>query len=206
MLSLLYSDPLSFLIFVVALLVAITIHEFSHAWMADKLGDPTARINKRLTLNPLAHLDPIGALALFLTGFGWGKPVPIDPYNLHSPKRDAALISLAGPASNLILASLLSLTFKIFSFSQFSFLVLISIITLNVVLAVFNLLPIPPLDGSKILMGLLPHDLAFKFEENLGQYGLILLIFVLFPLFGQTSLASLVISPIINSLLAILLP
>lgn len=206
MLSLLYDNPLSFLIFVVALLVAITIHEFSHAWMADKLGDPTARINKRLTLNPLAHLDPIGALALFFTGFGWGKPVPIDPYNLRSPKRDTALISLAGPASNLILASLLSLTFKIFSFSQFSFLVLISIITLNVALAVFNLLPIPPLDGSKILMGLLPHDLAFKFEENLSQYGLILLIFVLFPLFGQTSLASLIISPIINSLLAILLP
>ena len=108
MLSYLFTNPLSFLIFLAALFLAISIHEAAHAWAADRLGDPTARFSGRLTLNPFAHLDPLGTLMLFLFGFGWGKPVPVDYYNLRQPRRDAALISLAGPLSNLILAIFIS--------------------------------------------------------------------------------------------------
>lgn len=221
MLELLFSSPLSFLFFIIGLLVAIDIHEFSHAWAADKLGDPTPRANGRLTLNPLAHLDPFGTLALFITRFGWGKPVPIDPYNLQNPRRDSALISLAGPASNLILAGLLSLVLKLplitTHYPGFAedpvqaiaspglITLLVPIIIINVSLAIFNLLPIPPLDGSKILLGFLPKNLAYELEESLEQYGLILLLFILFPLFGSRSLASLVIAPVIEFILNFLL-
>ena len=113
MFNLLSGDLLSTIIFIFSLVVAITIHEFSHAFAAEKLGDPTARLSGRLSLNPLAHLDPMGTLALFLVGFGWGKPVPIDEYNLRYPRRDAAIISLAGPGSNLLLAIILSLLIKL---------------------------------------------------------------------------------------------
>src|SRR3989338_7102351 len=98
----LFSSLETLFIVIIALLSAITIHEFSHAWVADRLGDPTPRLMGRVTLNPLAHLDPIGTIALLLIGFGWGKPVPFDPFNLENPRRDSALIALAGPASNLI--------------------------------------------------------------------------------------------------------
>lgn len=208
MLDLLFNNPLSFFIFIGSLLITIDVHEFAHAWMADKLGDPTPRLAGRLTLNPLAHLDPLGTLALLLTRFGWGKPVPIDPYNLRYPKRDAALISLAGPASNLILATILALILKtplISPFLNFLISFFYPIIVLNVSLAIFNLLPIPPLDGSKILVGFLPHDIGWSVEESLNQYGIFLLILLLFPLFGQSSLASIFISPIINLILNLLL-
>src|SRR3989338_5991346 len=131
--------------FLLAVLVVITIHEFSHGLVADYLGDPTARLRGRLTLNPMAHLDPIGALAFIFFGFGWAKPVPIDPYNLQDPKRDSMLISLAGPASNLltalILAGIVRLSFlnhlTVFSniFTPFFF----QVMFVSVILAVFNL-------------------------------------------------------------------
>jgi len=205
MLDLLFADPLSFIIYLVSIVIAITIHEFSHAWVADKLGDPTPRLAGRLTLNPLAHLDPIGTLALLIARFGWGKPVPIDPYNLASPKKDEALISLAGPASNLILAVILSLILR-FSPIPLPVYLFFIIIVLNISLALFNLLPIPPLDGSKILTGILPKDLAWQFEENLSRYSTILLIFIVFPLFGQRSIAAIIILPIIEIMLKILIP
>ncbi len=205
MLDLLNNLPM-FAIYAVALIIAITVHEYAHAWTADRLGDPTPKLQGRLTLNPLAHLDPIGTLMLFLVRFGWGKPVQFDPYNLANPKRDAAIISIAGPASNLILALGLSILVRVLplplALSQLS----ISIISINVVLAIFNLLPIHPLDGGKILVGLLPRDQAIEVDRFLNQYGTILLLFIIFPFFGQTSLVHTIISPIVNLILNILLP
>jgi Zn-dependent protease len=197
----LFANPISFIIWAFSLLIAVDIHEFAHAWIADRLGDPTPRAYGRLTLNPLAHLDPVGTLMLLLTRFGWGKPVPIDTYNLENPRRDSALISLAGPASNLILATILSVI------GHWSLVIghfLAPLIILNVSLAIFNLLPIPPLDGSKILLGLLPTNLAFEWETIFSQYGLLLIIFLVFPFFGR-SLASIIILPIINLILDLLL-
>src|SRR3989339_337614 len=110
MLSILFTNPLVFLVFALGLVLAISIHEYAHAAAADRLGDPTPRAMGRLTLNPLAHLDPVGTLVILVTGaFGWGKPSPYDPYNLRNPQRDTALIALAGPVSNLLLALGLSL-------------------------------------------------------------------------------------------------
>jgi len=200
----------------IALLVALTVHEFAHAAMADHLGDPTAKLEGRKTLNPLAHIDPIGTflLPLFLifSGssivFGWGKPVPFDDYNLKNPRRDAALISLAGPASNLILATLLSLLFRLLLIATDSSMIaglIIPLIILNVGLGIFNLIPIHPLDGSKILLGLLSEESAWKMEALFRQFGFFLLIFLLFPVFGASPIM-LVISPIINLILQILLP
>lgn len=207
MLELLSQSPAAFFVWLIALTTAVTIHEFSHAFAADRLGDPTPRINGRLTLNPLAHLDPIGTIALLLVHIGWGKPVPIDPFNLRRPRRDAALISLAGPASNLGLAALLSLLLKLSSplISQFLNFLIPPIIILNIALAIFNLLPVPPLDGSKILFGLLPRDLAGEWEAILNQYGLFLLLILIFPLFGGQPLVSIIIFPIINFFLGLLL-
>lgn len=206
MLNLLVSDPLSFLIWAAGLIIAVDIHEFSHAWMSEKLGDPTARLEGRLTLNPLAHLDPLGTLALLVAHIGWGKPVPIDPYNLKNPRRDAALISLAGPGSNLILAIILSLILRFTMPSSFLVVILAPIIILNVGLGIFNLIPVPPLDGAKIVSGFLPEESAQRFEDTLSSYGVILLLFLILPLFGGASLVSLFISPIISFLVNLLLP
>lgn len=209
---------LNLLLPVAAFLLSLAIHEAAHAWMADRLGDPTARLAGRVTFNPLAHLDPIGTiLPLFLlfTGspiiFGWGKPVPFDPFNLRRPRRDAALISLAGPAANLILATTLSVIIRLahlviakpLAFST-EFL-LVPIISLNVTWAIFNLLPIHPLDGGKVLIGLLPQNLAYKWDEILNQFGFILLLFLIFP-FAGVSPITIIISPVIKIILAILLP
>lgn len=195
---------LSFLVFILSLIIAITVHEFFHSFMADRLGDPTPRINGRLTLNPLAHLDPLGTLALVLFHFGWGKPVPIDPFNLRNPRRDTALISLSGPASNLILAVLLSFLFKFLPVIPLITQLLIYLITLNVSLAIFNLLPVPPLDGGSIVIGFLPLELAREWEEILNQYGPILLILLILPIGGQP-LVTTFLMPIINLILHFLI-
>lgn len=209
MLEYLFSNPLVFWLYVLAILVSLTIHEFAHALIADRLGDPTAKLQGRLTLNPLAHLDPIGTIALFLFRFGWGKPVPIDPYNLKDPRKDSALISLAGPLSNILLAIILSLVLRLFN-SQFPLsiinLILTPIIIISVTLGVFNLLPVHPLDGGKILIGILPERTANEVEGILNQYGLIFLLLIMFPIFGSSSLASGIIGPIINLILSLLLP
>lgn len=196
----LFANFITFLTFLIALLVAITIHEFSHAAMADHLGDPTPRINGRLTLNPLAHLDPIGTIMLFLFRFGWGKPVPIDPFNLRDPRRDQALISLAGPASNLLLAIAFALFIRLIGPIG----LIETTILLNIVLAIFNLLPIHPLDGFKIVHGLLSPNQAYQWEE-LASLGPLILFLLIFPFFGQ-SLISQILNPIINWLLQILIP
>ncbi len=211
MLNSLFSNPIEFVIWVAALLVAITIHEFSHALAADRLGDPTPRVQGRLTLNPLAHLDPLGTLMLLLVRFGWGKPVEFDPYNLKNPRRDAAVISFAGPASNLILATALSVAFRLISANQVSsdfglFSILLPFVYLNVVLAVFNLIPIHPLDGGKILVGLLPQDISVGWDIFLRRYGIIILLLLVFPLFGGVPLVSQFLGPTINLILSFLLP
>jgi len=203
---------------IIGFLVAITVHEASHAWMADRLGDPTARAMGRLTLNPLAHLDIYGTvliplLLIFLGSpivVGWAKPVEYDPYNLANPKRDAALISLAGPASNLIIATLSAIFLRL-SLAPFSSAIALSglfyaLILVNVGLAIFNLIPVHPLDGGKILIGLLPKKEAYELDIFLRRYGLILLLFLLFPIFGGNSLISIVIYPVINVILRLFIP
>jgi Zn-dependent protease len=203
MIATLFSSPLLFFLTLLGLVIAITIHEFSHALAADKLGDPTPRSQGRLTLNPLAHLDPLGTITLLIASFGWGKPVPFDTFNLTSPRRDSALISLAGPSSNLILAILISILGKFF-LSPFTFPFLYPLIVINISLAIFNLLPIYPLDGAKIVSGLLPRDLAFEWESITTRYGTIILTFMIFPFFGNSPISA-IISPLIQFLANLLI-
>lgn len=154
-----------------AILIALTFHEFAHAYVAYRLGDPTAKYMGRLTLNPMAHLDPMGTIMIFLIHFGWAKPVPVDPRQLRNPKRDMMWISAAGPLMNVALALVSGILIRIFIASGLAntsagspqaivFQMLYFSLYINLALAFFNLLPIPPLDGSKIFAGLLPNRYA----------------------------------------------
>jgi Zn-dependent protease len=179
-------------------LLALTIHEFAHGWLANRLGDPTARLQGRLTLNPVAHLDPIGALAIVLIGFGWAKPVPVDYRYLKRPRRDMMLIAAAGPVSNLILGAASAFCYRMIPWAaagrELAWLIIPMQITLlvsvraNVILAVFNLLPIPPLDGSRVVSGLLPvrHAISYSRLEPYGFVIIFLLFFtgIMSPVFG----------------------
>ncbi len=175
-------------IIIIIFLFSITIHEFSHAAAADYLGDPTARLSGRKTLNPLAHIDILGLLAMLLFGFGWAKPVPVDPSNLKNPRRDNLLISLAGPASQITLSIILAIIYHGLNF-VFAPTVALSLMTelitsfiqINLILALFNLLPFYPLDGFSVFLGLLPEKYAYQWVET-KNYGLILLmILILLP-------------------------
>ncbi len=211
MFGLLNSSPLTFFIYILSLLIAITVHEFAHAKVADTLGDPTPRLQGRLSLNPLVHLDPVGTLMLLIVGFGWGKPVMFDPFNLSRPIRDAALISFAGPGSNFVVALFLSILLKLSIFFKLQALITIGyffvpIIILNVVLGVFNLLPISPLDGFKVVGGFLSHEKAQEWYQ-LERYGILFLIALLLPIGpGQQSMLSFIIEPAIRFVLSFLLP
>lgn len=191
---------LEILSFLIAIIVALTIHEFAHAFVANYLGDPTAKYEGRLSLNPIRHLDPLGTalLLIFLftvgLGFGWGKPVPVNPYNLRH-RHGELLVSLAGPFSNLLLAILLVLVVALIPAgitsgwsSDFSNLINI-VVAVNVMLGIFNLLPVPPLDGSKILFDLLPQGQS-EIRSTLEKYGPFILIAVI--LFGLGFLGALV--------------
>lgn len=179
-----------------AFLVVITVHEYSHGRVAYMLGDPTAKQQGRLSLNPIKHLDPLGTLMLLITAFygrglGWAKPVPINPYRFRNPRRDMVLTSLAGPAANFVTAFILA---KLMYFSMPSIVILFIqyAIQLNIVIGIFNLIPIPPLDGSKIIPALLPDSMQqswFRFE----QYGMAILLVLVFLLPGM--LASLIFTP-----------
>lgn len=208
LLSLLFESPLLFVLIAGGLVIALTIHEFAHAYVADKLGDPTPTYQGRVTLNPLAHLDPIGTLAILLVGFGWGKPVQFDPFNLKDPKRDTALIALAGPASNILLAVALTLIYHLLPESVF-FLGIVApvlnfIISINVMLAMFNMVPVYPLDGSKILQAVLPAENALAYEQFMNRYGSIVLLMLIVPWAGTSPVHSL-ITPIISFIMGILI-
>ncbi len=192
-------NPISFIL----LVISLTIHEYAHAKTADHLGDPTPSLQGRLTLNPLAHLDPLGTILLFFFHFGWGKPVQIDPYNFSNPKRDELLVAAAGPTSNLLLAITSSLFYHFFP-SIFPNLI-INFLYINLLLAVFNLLPLWPLDGSKIVTNLLPEETTYTLKQLLQTYSTPLLLLFLLPIFGSTSLVNIIISPIISSIAKILL-
>ena len=172
----------------IVLFTAITVHEYAHGYVAYKLGDPTAKYAGRLSLNPMSHLDPIGALCMVLCGFGWAKPVPVNPMYFKDRKRDSALVSLAGPLSNIALALVTAVLAAVyFSFvyikfpanfaAEFGFELLIQLAQLNIGFAVFNLIPFPPLDGSKILGAFLSNENYYKFMryEHFGFPILILM-------------------------------
>ena len=173
--------------FVVALIIAITIHEFAHAWMATRLGDPTARAAGRLTLNPLSHLDPMGTILIFLVGFGWGKPVPYNPSFVRRGRFGEALVAVAGPLANILTAFIFALPGRIYLINNQAlpesniYVFLAIIVTLNIFLAAFNLIPIPPLDGSKILYLILSSFGVSHYRiiwlEQMGPMLLLLMIF-----------------------------
>lgn len=192
----LFSNPAAFVIELFGIILAIGVHEAAHSFMADRLGDPTPRALGQATFNPFAHIDPIGLLAIILTGFGWGKPSVYDPYNLRDPQKDSAKIALAGSASNLLMAAGFALLYRLpglgFLSSIFALLVV-----LNINLAVFNLIPVPPLDGSKIFL---------KSNPFRQQSSFLLLFLLVVPIVGGYSIASLIISPISRFLLHLLLP
>lgn len=201
---------------IIAFVLALTIHEFAHAWVSDRLGDPTARLLGRLTLNPKAHLDPIGTLMILFAPFGWAKPVPFDPFNLKNPRRDTALISLAGPAMNLIGAGFSALVLRALilvplfplpllnGFLDFLMTLLAMLVILNVNLALFNLIPIHPLDGFKVVEGILPERESRQWATLQGL-GIILLLVLVFPLFGSSPVLT-VLSPAIDAVIRFLLP
>jgi Zn-dependent protease len=166
---------------IIALAVCISIHESAHAWVAYKLGDPTAKIAGRISLNPLRHLDILGTLMIFIAHFGWGKPVPFNYYNLKHPRRDSALIAIAGPISNLVTAFLIAVLFK---YVQFMPILLINslntIFSLSIILFLFNLIPIAPLDGSKLLGLLIPASKENWYQGFLSKGPFFLIVIIIF--------------------------
>ena len=213
--SLLNMTPAVFITRILVLLISLTFHEFSHAWMAVRFGDETPRWAGRLTLNPFKHLDPVGSLMLLLVGFGWAKPVPINPYNLKR-KNPAALmyVALAGPFSNFVLAVLAAIPLRFgwvdavvssgsFLPSPFEFLVYFMFINLGLML--FNLLPIPPLDGEQVLAFVLPGKMV-PFYEKIRPYGsFILLGIIVIGQFSGFNLLSKVLQPAMESIAMFLL-
>ena len=169
-----------FFLSILAIIFAVTVHEYCHAWMANILGDPTGRYLGRLTLNPLAHFDIFGTLALILIGFGWGKPVPFNPANLRNPKRDAALISLAGPAANILTALVLAIPLKYLADTEFAATIFFQFMKVlfwfSVLLFSLNVLPLPPLDGSKVIGLIIPRRWNLIYQEYL-TYGVKYVIF-----------------------------
>lgn len=194
-------SPAVLILSIPPILLALTFHEYAHAWVADRLGDPTARYMGRKTLNPLAHLDLLGTVMIFLVHFGWAKPVPVNPANLKNPRRDMLWISAAGPGMNMLLAAISGLLLRWMMghrglsgmtglAGQEMLQMLYLSLYINLALAVFNLIPIPPLDGSKILAGLLPpgNEGLIYFLETRGPmllFGLVFLgMMTNIPIFG----------------------
>lgn len=183
-----------------ALLFAISIHEYAHAQCAESMGDPTARYAGRLTFNPMAHLDPIGAVLLVVAGFGWAKGVPINVNNFRNRREGILKVSFAGPAANLFLcflaALLMALTNRLGLMSDGVYRFLLWMQLYNVWFAFFNLIPVPPLDGSRILSELLPAKQSWQFNNIVDRYGFLILIALVF-----TGITSLIINPLANGYL-----
>jgi Zn-dependent protease len=209
LLKLLTQDPLTFALVAIPLLFSIIIHEVAHGWVAYRMGDPTAKFSGRLTFNPLSHLDPIGTLALFVAGFGWAKPVPVNFHNLSDQRKGVILVSSAGILANILFAFVAQLVIRLFSASSSGIAIILVykvcfiVSHINITLAALNLIPIPPLDGSKILMGILWEKTPY-FLTRLEPYGFFIIIGFLFlgildPLIGFFGW-------IIKTLIGILIP
>jgi Zn-dependent protease len=194
LLNLLMKDPLVFALVSIPLLFSVILHEVAHGWVAYKMGDPTAKWLGRLSLNPLKHLDPIGTLMLFLVGFGWAKPVPVNFRRISDQRKGLIFVSAAGIVTNILIAFFALLFFRIFSASTSGmamnpiYYVVQYVFQINVTLAALNLIPIPPLDGSKILMGVAPQETQY-FLARLEPYGFFIIIGLLYlgildPLIG----------------------
>ncbi|MBP7216855.1 MAG: site-2 protease family protein [Candidatus Omnitrophica bacterium] len=181
LIQLLFSNPLVFVGLTVLLLYSVIVHEVAHGWVAHLFGDDTALRYGRLTLNPLHHLDPLGTLMLFFVGFGWAKPVPVDYYRLQRSRFGFVSVSLAGCLANILIATsaLLLLNLPSIHSNQILSLIFAVVARINIILGAFNLIPIPPLDGSKILMSFLPQQAKEKFMM-LEPYGFFILAFLLF--------------------------
>jgi Zn-dependent protease len=180
LISLLFSDPETFVLLVIPLLYSVIIHEVAHGWVADKMGDSTARWMGRLTLNPRPHLDPVGTLMLFFFGFGWAKPVPVNFANLRDQRRGLIFVSAAGITANVLLAFIGALVLDTVHFGLFSPLTraLQYLVQINIILASFNLIPIPPLDGSKILMGFSSRRFQYSLQR-IEPYGFFIILALL---------------------------
>jgi Zn-dependent protease len=208
------NDPQSAILnifgFIIALIIAISVHEFSHALSAYRLGDNTAKNQGRLTLNPKAHLDPMGTIMIVFAGFGWGRPTPVSSWNLRiGEKAGMAVVSVAGPISNLIVALVTGIIFQFYMNSGSHSIqvarILLTVIQLNLVLAIFNLLPIAPLDGFKIVLGLLPRDAALSFAKT-ERYGMMILVLVIMgDVFLNIGILGRVISPVISFLMRLVI-
>ncbi|MBC8416466.1 MAG: site-2 protease family protein [Candidatus Cloacimonetes bacterium] len=198
------------------LLIALTVHEFSHGYVAYLLGDDTAKRAGRLTLNPISHIDPIGLLMLFIARIGWAKPVPINPHNFQNYKRDTAFTAAAGPAANFTLAILLSVVFNLIkkfdpdimygasAFTQFWLGMLLYAILINLALGLFNLIPIPPMDGSKILGGFLSDEAYYKYTARERQGAQILMIILAVSFVFRLNIIGAIIMPPLNFFLKLL--
>lgn len=201
---------ITFLYTLPALVLSLSIHEYAHAWVAYKLGDISQKIRGRLTLNPLAHIDPIGFIAIMLIGVGWGKPVTVDDRNFKDSRKGMMLTALAGPASNLLLAILVTIILKLLMvFGVLNTMVnsnvggitlnmLLYVIQFNIVFGIFNLIPLPPLDGSKVLAYFLPQR-ARGFMYTLERYSFIIILIIYF-----TNLTSYIITPGYNLILKLI--
>lgn len=179
-----------------ALLIGLTLHEYAHGWVAYKLGDPTAKNMGRLTINPLKHIDPLGAIFLVLFHFGWAKPVPVNPMHFKGDRhKGMLLVALAGPVTNLLIALATALVFKIVNPQSVILQALLAYtFEINLILAVFNFIPVPPLDGSKILAGVLPRKYSHVIY-NLEKYGYIVLIILMF-----TGIINRILIPVVQSI------
>tara|TARA_B100001996_G_scaffold339581_2_gene292674 strand:+ start:1088 stop:1705 length:618 start_codon:yes stop_codon:yes gene_type:complete len=180
------------------LLFALVFHEFSHGWVANRLGDPTAKNQGRLTLNPIAHLDPFGSMMILFVGFGWAKPVPVDSRYLANPRKDMMKIAFAGPASNLFLALIGGILIRFVGYTGSLTSMLILFTQINISLAVFNMIPIPPLDGSQIFSGIMIRRNP-QLVMQLQMYGpQILMGLILFGMFTGVSIIWSFMSPFVN--------
>ena len=191
-------SPEVLVLLIPVLLFALVFHEFSHGWVANKLGDPTAKNQGRLTLNPMAHLDPIGSMMILFVGFGWAKPVPVDSRYLANPRKDMMKIAFAGPASNLLLAFIGGILIRMTGYAGPLTSMLILFTQINISLAVFNMIPIPPLDGSQIFSGIMIRRNP-QLVMQLQMYGpQILLGLILFSMFTGISIIWAFMSPFVN--------
>jgi Zn-dependent protease len=181
LIRLLINDPIAFVLLIIPLLYSVVIHEVAHGWVANRMGDPTAKLLGRLSLNPLKHLDPVGTLMLFLVGFGWAKPVPINMNNIADRRKGLIFVSSAGILANILLAFGSLLVYRLLDLTSARTVALIANYTayINITLAALNLIPIPPLDGSKILMGFASRNTQY-FLARIEPYGFFILIALLY--------------------------